>query len=194
MAGLFGLFKNNTEEERRVDDEMHEMPREDLFKLLSIFYTFNHGDRACHPIELEYYPITKKGGFDFETLTKKFHEVGYSIDKVVCVTDEPLSPDYVAFVPNEKEYEKRRRNHEYLPYDISYLVVSNLSRMQFIIEESMESIKFLADGGDKRAIETYNKWLNYKDEINNHYSHCPTKEELEEREEEKEKTKVKKRN
>ena len=185
MPGLFDLFKKHNHERVR---EIPEIPKEDLFKLLSIFYTFNHGDRACQPIELEYNVANiDSGGFDFATLEKKFHEVGYYIDKVVCVTDEPSAQVFVPFVPNEKEYEKRRKNRDYLPIDISYLVVSNLSGAQYIIQETMDSIIFLARGGDERAIKTYNTWQNFKREINNYYSICPP------RDDEEDRPKVKKR-
>ena len=172
MPGLFDLFKK-----REIESgprEQTPIPQEDLFKLLSIFYTFNHGDRACQPVELEYHTINKENqGFDFATLKKKFHDVGYYIDKVVCVTDEQIAPEYVAFVPDEKEYEKRRKNEDYLPIDISYLIVSNLSGSQYIIQESIESIAFLARGGDERAIKTYNAWVDFKKEVNNYYSFQP---------------------
>lgn len=187
MPGILDLFRRHSAE--RVIEEKPEIPKEDLFKLLSIFYTFNHGDKACQPIEYEYFAGSKENGsFDFATLKRKFHEVGYFIDRVVCVSDEPHSPDFVPYIPNEKEYEKRRKNSDYLPIDISYLIVSNLSGTQYIIEESIDSLEFLARCGDERARKTYNEWIEYKDEIMSYYSRCPS------RKDEDGKAKVKKRN
>ena len=186
MASIFDIFKKHELEREREQDPI---PQEDLFKLLSIYYTFNHGDRPCQPVEFQYHTWSKEiGGFDFATLTKKFQKVGYYIDRVVCVTDEPLSEEFVPFVPDEKEYEKRRKNNDYLPVDISYIIVSNLSGAQYIIEESIDSIEFLARGGDERAIKTINTWNKFKADIKAHYSFCPPQEE------EKGKAKVKKRN
>ena len=187
MPGLFSIFKKQVPE--REIEENHEMPKEDLFKLLSIFYTFNHGDKACQPIEYEYFLGSKEnGGFDFATLKRKFHEVGYTIDRVVCVTDELDLPTFVAYVPNEKEFEKRRKNNDFIPTDISYLVVSNLSGSQFIIQETIGSIEFLARGGDVRAFNTYIAWKKYREEIASYYSRCPVR-----KKDEENKVKVKKR-
>lgn len=126
----------------------------DMIRLLSLLYTYNHGNKICQPLEYALKDGNKtNGGGDYLKLEKDIYDLGYKIVDII------FTPNTYQIKGNQDAYEKRKQTKEILPSDIKQLIIGTKNGELFPLFETSESLELLALSGDDRAIGTYDNWL-----------------------------------
>ena len=124
---------------------------EDKFKLLSAFYTYNHGDKGCAPFEYACKAGCKEnGGGDYLEFEKVVNSLGFKISNIVFIK-ETISPKH----PRPKtDFEELERTKTFKPEHVDHFVLETKDKDTFMLKENPDYIIFLAKNGDERAKET----------------------------------------
>lgn len=131
------------------------VPKEKLVKMLSLLYTYNHGDKGCYPLEYVKKNSSVKGeslleyGGAFEKFEEKLHDLGYFIIKVVFEDYSHKSKK------QEKEFRKRISYDLFMPKDVKKFIIMDSEFNVVSLFETPETLAFLAKNGDKRAKDTF---------------------------------------
>ena len=97
-----GIFmKNELIEQKRL---IELVPKEKLIEILSLLYTYNHGDKECYPFEyVRKEGNISNGGGDYKKFEKELENLGYIVMGVIF-------EDYGKKTkPLQREFEQRRK-------------------------------------------------------------------------------------
>lgn len=148
-------MKRELIEQRRL---IELVPKEKLIKMLSLLYTYNHGDKVCYPLEY----VKKKGsvkgdslleyGGAYESFVEELNNLGYFMMKVVFEDYRNKSRK------EQKEFRKRVNMDLFMPKDVKKFIIMDNEYNVVSLFETPATLAFLAKNGDERAKETFNRF------------------------------------
>ena len=124
--------------------------KENLVKILSVLYTYNHGDKVCHPYEyVRKEGNMSNGGGDYIKFENELDNLGYFIIGIVF-------EDYTKKrKQQQKEFEQRRKENNFIPKDIKKFILMDYEYNVVSLYETPATLAFLAKNGDERAKDTF---------------------------------------
>lgn len=140
-------MKRELIEQRRL---IELVPKEKLVKMLSLLYTYNHGDKGCYPLEY----VNKEGnisngGGDYSKFEEELNNIGY----IVAAT---IFEEYGRRTKQQqKEFEQRRIENSFIPKDVKKFILMDEEFNVVSLFETPETLLFLAKNGDERAKDTF---------------------------------------
>lgn len=127
--------------------------KDNLIKILSAFYTYNHGDRACNPIEYVLKKGNEKEGWgNFKKLEQIINSCGYEVDEIKLENYKNKSKK------SQMQFESRISEFSFIPQDIKKIILIDSNNDRIVLRETPNTLYFLANNGDERAKETFKRF------------------------------------